>query len=1317
MPQLQLSMFGTFQVLEDHQPVKGLYEHTKGLLAYVAADPSRAHSREMLAELLWPNDEEEVARRNLRQAISRLRGAIGDRDADIPYLIVDRNTIQFNQGSDHVSDLSQFGSYQPDEKKARQLEFSPEDLDWLKHAVAAYKGHFLENFYMSDNPSFDDWLYAKREAYKHLVLRYLEYLSAYFEQQGDLETAIDYSRRQVEIEPWQEPAHRQLMRLLAKSGQRSAALTQFIVCRDILANELGVEPESETIELNDQIRRGTFTEQQAPKPVVEKAAPAIFAGRKQVTVLACGLSSEADTDPEDLLSSYRHFAKKCEDIAERYHATLQQAPGGGLVMYFGYPRVREDDVSRSIQAGLSIVAEFEKIDTSSSLRPIVRVGIHTGVVIILQNPDSNSGQPVIMGSPINIAEQLRYLADPNSVMVSNMTHRLIHEEYLCRSHHFVSHPEIASALPAHHVIRSNKEAVDQDWSKANRLLPLIGRETELAALLKCWRQSKDGDGQLAAVRGYPGIGKSRLVQALKSRLAHDSHLICQARCLADFESSAFHPIIELIKKVCKFKKQDSAAVKLKKMESVLSLYPEEYEERVQLYAQLLGIDTGNRYKKLNLSPQASRLKIIEAIVQFQRQYAEIQPVLWVLEDVHWADPSTIDLVNAMAKALAGSKIFMVLTVRPVHAPNITLPSNYSDIQLEPITEAETRRLISNIAHNKRLPDEVMAQIIQRSDGVPLYVEEFTKTFLESGILQEKRHHYELVDDLSHVQVPSSLQDILMARLDRMGTAKMVAQQASIIGREFSLDVLKSISPLKDETLSAELKRLLEVDILYRRKVNEEEIYCFRHALIHEAAYGSQLKSLRQDLHLQVAQKLLKKKQSGEESASLSPLVLAQHFALANDPVNAVKYWKKSGYQAIDRSANVEALSHFRSALEHLKQIPESLERDRQELSIRIGIGIPLIVSGAASHEVIENYQRASELIEKLPESDELFSAYRSLCSYYSSRGEYEAALNIAEKMRRLGEQLQNDDLLLEAYRSLGTNYLLTGDFPEAKQAFISTQEIYDPHAHGDHAVKYGMDPGLASEASLGVIDWCLGAPDQGSERVEATLALARKQNHAVTLGWVLNMGLTVAELRGEYAHVIDLGEELNALCIEQELGIWSSWSNIIRLRGKCALEPDETIIDQMLASLEKFDASGAIMGRPYAAALVAEACLEIGKRYQTGLDVIGKGLMIADKYRMKSHVSELYRLQGDLLIRKSAKNHEKAFDLYKQSMELAQSISCVSFELRSAISWADALMGMGKTSEAKQMLQPLIARFNEGFNTEDIRTARELLGGKRLRAH
>ncbi|KAB7622561.1 BTAD domain-containing putative transcriptional regulator [Alkalilimnicola sp. S0819] len=1272
MSRLSLYLFGGFRALVDERALSGIYDHVRALLAYLAVEPNKGHRREVLAELLWPYESEEVARRNLRQALSRLRTALDDRERPQPLLEVDRNSIRFNPDGDCFVDVLAFQAC------AAGNSASSRDLPWLEKAASLYQGHFLDGFHLPDNPDFEQWQEARAEQFRLHALSQLSALAEHRESMGELAAAMEVCRQQLALEPWHEPAHAQLMRLLARSGQRHAALAQYQQCVEQLAEELGAEPEPSTQRLHQQIAGGDFR-----REPMESRRSAEAAGRRQVTVLYCALSEPPAMDPEDFVEIVRAFKKRCDEVAQRFQAHQADSHGGARILFFGFPHAQGDDARRALYAALRLQEEVRQLAERQRCELQLRTGAHTGLMV---TAEAEADLPAdLIGTPLNAAMQLRFLAEANEILVSADTERLVRAHFRLHRRQLPPAEEIRAALPGFRLEAAISPDLDERGDFYADQGNFIGREKELAQLLGLWDNTRRGQGQVLLLEGDSGIGKSRLLQAFRQRIAEQPHHLRLLRCFPDYQSSALHPVIELLNQICGFKARDSQRQRREKLAEAL--------QRLDLYDDTALRTLGDL---LQLHPDAEaageqglhhQQQTLNLLAQLQRHSSRQKPLLWIVEDLHWADPSTLELIKQLAAASKDHAILMILTARPGHSPSWLKSGHCRRLILDPLPTQEVRRLVAALARHKDLPELVVDEIVTRTDGVPLFVEELTKTLLESDLLRETHHRFELSGPSPSVALPFTLQDSLMARLDRLGTAKGVAQWGAVLGREFPHALLAEVVDMDETALELELNRLLEAELLYLREDTGERIYGFRHALIQEVAYESLLRRHRQVMHQLAAEAL--EDQSRADRAP-PPEWLAHHYTEAALFEQAVDYWLRAGHQAAALYAYNEAVSHLRRGLALLERLPEDGDRTRREFDLRIALGVPLMLCAGPVPEIEQSYARALELSESLGDEQELFPARRGLYTYYAGQGDYHTAEQLARQL--LEDAGTAPEQLIEAQRTLGTTLLLRGRLGDAAERLQGALTLYDPAAHGGLSQHYGIDPGLAAFSLLAIIDWLHGAPEVARQRTAEALRMAREAAHPSTLGWCLNIALIISELDENPTHTLELAEELGYLADKHLIPLWNSWGAIMRDKAKAELTEQPASLDRLNEAFAEYDRLGAAMGRPYALALWADTCLRAGRTAQ-GLEIVDKALAWVERHDARLHEAELHRLKGALLLAGGQSSHTEAgLQALGRAMSIARAQGASAFELRATVSLAEHLRAWGAEEEAERLTGELLAR-------------------------
>ena len=1037
--------------------------------------------------------------------------------------------------------------------------------------------------------------------------------------------------------------------------------------------------------------------------------------RRHLTVMFCDLvgftALSEQIDPEDLHEVMRTYLDVCSKVVSRFEGHIAKYLGDGILVYFGYPLAHEDDVQRAVRAGLEIVGAIHELPQQNTRLQIplqVRIGIHTGLVVIRGMRVENMLESVsIVGETPNIAAGLLSVAEPNTVLISSATHRLV--EGLFEYHYLGLHTlkGFSTPLDVYRVLHEGSIRSRFDVAITKGLTPMVGREREVELLLECWTEVEGGVGQVVLINGEPGIGKSRLVQALKEQLAERPYVKIESRCSPYYQNSALYPVINHLERLMQFKREDSPKDKLGKLERTLEQYDFSLQEMVPLFASLLSLPLSKDYPPLNLTPQRQKQMILETLLSWLLKDAEQQPVLFIVEDLHWIDPSTLEFLNLVVDKSLTSRILILLTFRPDFHPPWTSRVHLTQITLSRLVQKQVEYMIERLAGGKSLPTEVLRRLIAKTDGIPLFVEELTKMVLESGLLREEDGQYKLTAPLPFLTIPASLQDSLMARLDRLGTVKEVAQLGATLGREFTYELLQSVSSLDEATLKRGLNRLVEAELLYQSGTIPQAKYSFKHALIQEAAYQSLLKSKRQQYHKRIAKVV---EEQFPETTETQPELLAHHYTEAVLIEQAIPYWQKAGERARQRSANMETIGHLTKGLELLSILQDTPERNQKELSLQTTLGPALIaIKGYAAPEVEKAYARAHELCCQMGETPQIFPVLSGLRGFYVVRAEYGAARELGEQLLCLAQRQQDTAFLLEAHRNLGSALVWLGELVPAQAHLEQGIALYDRQQHRSHIFLYGQDPGVASLAYLSWTLLLLGYPDQALKTIHEALTLARELSHPYSLAYALHFVPGIHQFLREELTAQECAEELIALSSEQGFAYWLGWGKILRGWALAQQGKAEEGITQMRQGLVVYQATGAELARSHFLALLSEAYGKAG-HVEEGLAVMSEALAVVHNTGEHFYEPELYRLKGELLLALSQDNQAGAEGCFCQAIDIARHQRTKSLELRAVISLSRLWKKQVKKEEAQKMLSEIYGWFTEGFNTPDLIEAKSILG-------
>ena len=711
-----------------------------------------------------------------------------------------------------------------------------------------------------------------------------------------------------------------------------------------------------------------------------------------------------------------------------------------------------------------------------SVKLQARVGIATGLVVVGDLIGEGSAQEQsVVGETPNLAARLQALAEPDAVVIAAGTRRLVGDLFEYRDLGAVKVKGIAAPVPAWQVLRPSVVASRFEALRGSALTPLIGRDEEIDLLLRRWARAKAGDGQVVLISGEPGIGKSRITAALAEGLHAEPHLRLRYFCSPYHQDSALFPFIDQLGRAAGFARDDPPAARLEKLEALLARAAPP-DEDVAFLADLLSLPASERHPLPNLSPQRKKERTLEALIRQLEGLARRQPVVMVFEDAHWIDPTSRELLDLTVERVRSLPVLLIVTFRPEFQPPWTGQPQVTMLALNRLDRRDRTALVEQIAGGKALPDDVVAQIVDRADGVPLFVEELTKSVLESGLLREERDRYVLDGALPPFAIPTSLHDSLMARLDRLASVRLVAQIGAAIGREFPYELLRAISRLPEDELQTALARLVASELVFQRGTPPDAVYSFKHALVQDAAHGSLLRGTRQQLHAQIAAAL---EAYSPELMDSQPEIFAQHYAEAGLVEKSLACWGKAGHRSAARSAMAEAAAQFQKGLDQLALLPDTRERLQQELEFWSALGAVLrAVKGNAAPETGHAYARARELWEQLGSPVEFLRVPYGQSLYHAFRGELDLALRLDNDLLRLSGQRNDSAGLVLGYLSSGRNLMLAGRFASSRSHLEAALALYEPISHRSLVYQAGLHPHVNSQAILGMVLFCLGFPDR-----------------------------------------------------------------------------------------------------------------------------------------------------------------------------------------------------------------------------------------------
>ncbi|MDF0665384.1 MAG: adenylate/guanylate cyclase domain-containing protein [Nitrospira sp.] len=1038
------------------------------------------------------------------------------------------------------------------------------------------------------------------------------------------------------------------------------------------------------------------------------------AERRQLTVMFCDLVGSTALacrlDPEDLQEFIRRFLDACSQAIGRFNGYIAKYMGDGLLVYFGYPQAQEHDAERAIHAGLAILelARASSRDDPSSRESeiAVRIGIATGHVIVGEIIGQETAKErSVFGETPNLAARLQALAAPNQLIVDSATKRLVGGEFEFANQGTVSLKGFETPVQVWRVLGSKLSASRFESYRAGRLTQFIGREHETALLLGRWREAAEGEGQVVLLCGETGIGKSRIARNLRDRLAEERYRTIQFQCSPYHVNTALYPVINHLRQAAGLTGEDSATTQLQKLDRLALDNGIGDQTTVSLLAELLSIRTDVQHPPLNVSPEKRKQMTLDALVQYVQRSADRCPTLFVVEDAHWIDPTTMDLLTRAIDRIQSMRVLLIITFRPEFKPVWADYSHVTFLTLSRLPRRHSAELLAAMTGGKAFPPEVERAILAKTDGVPLYVEELAQSLFESGLLTEENNSFSLKAPLKDVSIPDSLQGLLMERIDRLGPTKEIVQVGAAIGREFSYELLRGVVDVTESRLQNALQLFVESGLILQENEIPTAKFQFRHMLLQEAAYSTLPKKSRRALHARIAKTVEEK---FPERAQLEPELLAYHFEQAGSIHPAITYWHLAARRDAARSANVEALNHFNSALTLLKDLPAGTERDALELDLLIARGAPMVtVKGYASQENERNYLRARELSRENSESDHHFLAVWGLWVFHLVRGPLDQARVLAEELLSLAPHLHNPDLLIRVHESVGSTYFFLGRFDEAKEHLLAAKSLYDPGRHRSHTLPYTQDPGITARIILARTLWILGEVDQVEALLQEAVGMARELEHPFTLAFTLTtVAWTYSTLR-DADKTLNLTEEAIALSTKYSFEVPLAWAT--SFQGWAMVERgNEEGIGRLVDGLAATRAARASLNNTYTLALLADVYLR-KQQIEEGLTVIKEAQELAMIQGERCWQAELFRLNGELLLGQSDQSMSEAEQCFTEALRIARDQHATMLELRAAISMARLLKSLNRSDAAKNLLQAVRSRMTQRAADPELIEAETIL--------
>jgi class 3 adenylate cyclase/predicted ATPase len=1043
-------------------------------------------------------------------------------------------------------------------------------------------------------------------------------------------------------------------------------------------------------------------------------APRTDAERRQVTVMFSDLvgstALSARMDPEDLREVISAYQKCVAETVRRFGGFVAKYLGDGVLVYFGYPQAHEDDAERAVRAGLELIAAVTGLKTRVSLQ--TRVGIATGVVVVGDLLGAGDAQERgIVGETPNLAARLQGIAEANTVVIAEATRKLLGSLFELQDLGARDLKGIAGPTRVWAALRASSVASRFEALHATGLTALVGREEESELLLRRWARAKAGEGQVVLLSGEAGIGKSRLTAALLERLAAEPHTRLRYFCSPQHMDSALYPIIGQMERAAGLTHDDKPQTRLDKLDAVLALSSTSIQHAA-LFAETLSLANDGRYPTLELTPEERRQRTLEALILQIQALARQNPVLMIFEDAHWTDPTSLEVFSRAVERIQAFRVLLIVTFRPEFNPPWIGRPHVTALTINRLTGREIGAMIDRVVGNKQLPANIRQDIIERTDGIPLFVEEMTKAVLEAESEADAQRTAAAVPS-PVLAVPASLQASLMARLDRLGPAKEVAQIGAALGREFSHALLAAVVRKPEAELESALDRLIAAGLLFGQGVPPHATYLFKHALVQDAAYGTLLRESRRALHARIVDAL---ESYFTEIAENQPEVLARHCTEAGLIEKAAGLWGKAGQRSLSRSALVEATEQLTRALAHIAVLPATPTLRREQIKLQVALINALFhVKGYAAPETKAAAEQARLLIEQakaLGEAPEdpllLFSVLYGFWVANLVAFNSDVCVDLARQFLSLAEKQEATAPLMVGHQILGISVLSAGDIAEGRAHYDQAIALYDPVKHRPLVTRFGQDSAVVVLSRRSAAAWLLGYPEGALADADHALRDARESGHAATLMYALSHGSLVRYQCGNYASANLVFDELIALAEEKGTLFWKAFG-LMNQGCACTLTGQASDAVRLITSgLTARQSTGTTMGMPFFLSHLARAQAELGK-FEDAWCSIGEAMTATETTKERWCEAEVHRTAGEIALLGPDPDSAKAEAYFKRALAVARTQQAKSWELRAAMSMARLWRDQGKWDDARDLLAPIYGWFTEGFATLDLKETKALL--------
>ena len=1052
----------------------------------------------------------------------------------------------------------------------------------------------------------------------------------------------------------------------------------------------------------------------APRAAATPIPPlAAAAERRQLTVMFSDLvgstALSARLDPEDMREVIRAYQDACSGAVARYDGFVAKFMGDGVLAYFGFPRAHEEDAERAVRAGLEIAAVVGRLETRANEKFKVRVGIATGIVVVGDLVGQGSAQEqAVVGETPNLAARLQALAEPGAVVIAESTRRLLGGAFELEPLGPRALKGFDAPVPAWAVLREAENVSRFEASRSQRLTPFVGREHEVALLLDRWREASDGEGQVALISGEAGIGKSRVLTALSERIGDEPHVRVRYQCSPHHVNDAFYPITSQIWHAASFVSGEPAAARLDKLEAMIARSGLEGKDIAPLVAALLSIPVEGRYPPLEMAPAEQKERTIAALIALFAGLTNDAPVLALLEDAHWIDPTSLDVFSRLIDRLPGLRALLVVTFRPEFAAPWVGRAHVASMQVNRFGRRHAIAMVDCVTGGKALPAGILEEIVAKTDGVPLFVEELTKTVLESGLLREENGGYVLDHEMTPLAIPSTLQDSLMARLDRLAPVKEIAQIGAAIGREFSYRLLEAVSPIQGAELQGALAQLVAAELIHARGAPPQSTYVFKHALVQDTAYGSLLRSRRQRIHADIARALEEKFADQVEAA---PAAIARHYTEAGLADPAARYWLAAGELALSRSAYAETDRYVGAGLALIPRLPQGTDRESLELALHVTRGAALSpLKAFTAPETVAAFRAAKQLLDAgVGDDSQRFFVLMGLYMTPYIAARLEPALKLAGEFVEAAEGQDETYYRLVGYRMLAMMQIAMGQNREALINLQRAVRLRDSSRHRPTGFRSSIDQGLSALCSMIWVLSSLGLHDQAARARE--LARTELPDHKLpgTIALYMQLALAWPELLyGDFEAAERYAADHVAFCVERKVEQFRLWGGNYQASARAMREPTVENVAALRGAIAANNRSGGYFSDSIFKSYLAEALLMSGE-IAGAESALQDAFAFVERSGERFWLADLYRVDGQIALRRPEIDRDRAEACFLKAIEIAHGQEARMLELRAATDLARLWRDTGAPHDPRALLEPILAAIEGGETTRDVRNARALL--------